>query len=324
MDANRIHDDITHLLYKVEEQYSRILQYKDSIPMMEVDLALKDVRDLYESLLDLRTLAEHQRRKATVEPVTASAPTTVVEPIAEPVVEPVVEVKAEVISEPEEEEVLSEEEIVAEINPVEEEVVTPEPVAQTKPESIQEEIKAPVEKLPEASPIAWQKTFDGTQVNEEVAKPIVAEPPAAVVTPKVDLLQERQKDFVPTVRKIEFKPESTPNEPKKESIFEKAASLYDKIAKPSEKTVANQATRQPISNIKSSIGINEKFAYLKDLFKNNVNEYNEALDKLNNFENYGEAEDFFQELKAKYNWDPESKSFQGLADLLNRRYLHNA
>ena len=327
MDANRIHDDITHLLYKVEEQYSRILQYKDSIPMMEVDLALKDVRDLYESLLDLRTLAEHQRRKATAEPVTASAPTTVIEPIAEPVIEPVVEVKAEVISEPEEEEVQPKKENAAEIIPivekVEANVVATEPVAQPKSESIQEEIKATAEKLPEASPIAWQKTFDGTQVKEEVAKPIVAEPPAAVVTPKVDLLQERQKDFVPTVRKIEFKPESTPNEPKKESIFEKAASLYDKIAKPSEKTVANQATRQPISNIKSSIGINEKFAYLKDLFKNNVNEYNEALDKLNNFENYGEAEDFFQELKAKYNWDPESKSFQGLADLLNRRYLHN-
>jgi hypothetical protein len=324
MDANRIHDDITHLLYKVEEQYSRILQYNDSIPMMEVDLALKDVRDLYESLLDLRTLAEHQRRKATAEPVTASAPT----PVAEPVIEPVVEVKVEIISEPEEEVVQPEKEVAAEIIPVEEKVeekvVAPEPVAQPKPESIQEEIKAAAEKLPEASPIAWQKTFDGTQVKEEVSKPIVVEPPAAVVTPKVDLLQERQKDFVPTVRKIEFKPESTPNEPKKESIFEKAASLYDKIAKPSEKTVANQATRQPISNIKSSIGINEKFAYLKDLFKNNVNEYNEALDKLNNFENYGEAEDFFQELKAKYNWDPESKSFQGLADLLNRRYLHNA
>jgi hypothetical protein len=326
MDANRIHDDITHLLYKVEEQYSRILQYKESIPMVEVDLALKDVRDLYESMLDLRTLAEHQRRKATTE--AAPAPTQVAEPIAEPVNEPLVEVKAEVISEPEVEEVQPEKENVAEIIPivekVEEKVVATEPVAQPKTESIQEEIKAAAEKLPEASPIAWQKTFDGTQAKEEVAKPIVAEPPAAVVTPKVDLLQERQKDFVPTVRKIEFKPESAPNEPKKESIFEKAASLYDKIAKPSEKTVANQATRQPISNIKSSIGINEKFAYLKDLFKNNVNEYNEALDKLNNFENYGEAEDFFQELKAKYNWDPESKSFQGLADLLNRRYLHNA
>jgi hypothetical protein len=139
----------------------------------------------------------------------------------------------------------------------------------------------------------------------------------------VDLLQERQKDFVPTVRKIELKPEPIAADPKKESLFDKAASLYDKIAKPAEKSLASQASQNPISNIKSSIGINEKFAYLKELFKNKQEEYNEALDKLNNFENYSEAEDYFQELKLKYSWDPESKSFQGLAELLNRRYLHN-
>ncbi|MCB0820000.1 MAG: hypothetical protein KDC13_05225, partial [Bacteroidetes bacterium] len=128
-----------------------------------------------------------------------------------------------------------------------------------------------------------------------------------------------------TVRKIEFKSEPAGTEqPKKESLFDKAASLYDKIAKPGEKTVATQASRQPISNIKSAIGINEKFIYLKDLFKNNINDYNEALDKLNNFDNYEEAEDYFQDLKLKYGWDPDSKSFTGLADLLNRRYLHNA
>jgi hypothetical protein len=323
MDAKRIHDDITHLLYKVEEQYSRIIQYNETIPLMEVDLALKDVRDLYESLLDLRTLTEHQRR--TSAPVVETLPSvpekeevpvrveiSIPELVKEDISEPIV------VNEPS---VHVAEAIIAEV--VEEKI--PEPLADN-PELTTRvaEAKVDSEKAPEPSPIAWQKTFDASQVKEDISKPIVAEPSVAIVAPKVDLLQERQKDFVPTVRKIEFKPEPVSADSKKESIFEKAASLYDKIAKPAEKTVANQATRQPISNIKSTIGINEKFAYLKDLFKNNVNEYNEALDKLNNFENYGEAEDYFQELKSKYSWDPESKSFQGLADLLNRRYLHNA
>ena len=64
MDSKRIHEDITHLFNKVVEQYSRILQYENSVPIMEIDLALKDVRDLYESMLDLRTLSEIQRRKS--------------------------------------------------------------------------------------------------------------------------------------------------------------------------------------------------------------------------------------------------------------------
>jgi hypothetical protein len=161
-----------------------------------------------------------------------------------------------------------------------------------------------------------KKTFDASQ--GQVA------PAASPVSPKVDLLKEREKDFVPTVRKIEFKPQSSAPEVKKESLLDKAASLYDKIAKPGEKSPVTTAGRQSVSNIKAAIGINEKFTYLKELFKNNVAEYNEALDKLNDFENDADAEDFFQELKEKYNWDSESKSFQGLADLLFRRYLHNA
>jgi hypothetical protein len=308
MDSKRIHEDITHLLNKVVEQYSRILQFDNSVPIMEVDLALKDVRDLYESLLDLRTISEIQRRK--FQDSEGATSKTINNSVVESVV---IEAPKEEIS-------------VASTPTEVESVKAPEVVLESVVEAEKTviEINNPVEIKMEESPIAWQKTFDASDSKDAIVAAPTETIPAAVVSPKVDLLQERQKDFVPTVRKIEFKPEPIPVDPKKESLFDKAASLYDKIAKPAEKTFASQASQNPISNIKSSIGINEKFAYLKDLFKNNMAEYNDALDKLNNFENYGEAEDFFQELKAKYSWDPESKSFQGLAELLNRRYLHNA
>jgi hypothetical protein len=307
MDSKRIHEDITHLLNKVVEQYSRILEYDNSVPIMEVDLALKDVRDLYEAVLDLRTVSEIQRRKSQDSEVpTKAISTPVIETAA--IETPNVDISVAPTTAEVELDKASEIEVEAVV----------------EPEKTVVEIKTPVEIKLEESPIAWQKTFDASDSKDAVVAAPAETIPAAVVSPKVDLLQERQKDFVPTVRKIEFKPEPVTVDSKKESLFDKAASLYDKIAKPAEKTVATQASQNPISNIKSSIGINEKFAYLKDLFKNNMAEYNESLDKLNNFENYGEAEDFFQELKAKYSWDPESKSFQGLAELLNRRYLHNA
>jgi hypothetical protein len=300
MDVRRIHEEINTTLIQLEEQYSRILTYKDQIPTIEVDLVLKDVRDLYELFINLKTVGELQRRGMITVPVVEqvsmatavdSAPVVAEKPVA--VVEKI-EVAPAIVEAPK-------------VDP---------PVV----EALKEEEKPAVD---------FQKTVEVKveETKEPVAqvKPVVLpseNPP--VVAPKVDLLQERQKDFVPTVRKIEFKPEPQTADNKKESLFDKAASLYDKIAKPGDKTVVGQATRQPVSNIKGSIGINEKFAYLKELFKNNVNDYNEALDKLNNFDSYADAEDYFQELKAKYNWDSESKSFQGLADLLNRRYLHNA
>lgn len=307
MDSKRIHEDITHLLNKVVEQYSRILEYDNSVPIMEVDLALKDVRDLYEAVLDLRTISEIQRRK-TQDPEVSTK--TISTPANETVAVETSQLDISVVP------------TSAEIEPDKSSEVVLE--SAVEPEKTVVEINRPVEIKLDESPIAWQKTFDASDAKETGVTSTSDPIPAVAVSPKVDLLQERQKDFVPTVRKIEFKPEPVTVDSKKESLFDKAASLYDKIAKPAEKTVATQASQNPISNIKSSIGINEKFAYLKDLFKNNMAEYNESLDKLNNFENYGEAEDFFQELKAKYSWDPESKSFQGLAELLNRRYLHNA
>jgi hypothetical protein len=300
MDVRRIHEEINNTLIQLEEQYSRILTYKDQIPTIEVDLALKDVRDLYELFINLKTVGELQRRAELSSQVTLKESDTAVAPV---------EVAVD-----------------ASVKKVEEEPVKIETPKMESPKL--EELKVEVPKVEEKPAVDFQKTVEAKaeEKKEPVAqaKPVVLpseNPP--VVAPKVDLLQERQKDFVPTVRKIEFKPEPQTPDNKKESLFDKAASLYDKIAKPGDKTVAGQATRQPVSNIKGSIGINEKFAYLKELFKNNVNDYNEALDKLNNFDSYADAEDYFQDLKAKYNWDPESKSFQGLADLLNRRYLHN-
>lgn len=301
MDVHRIQEDINHLLIRLEEQYSRILTYKEEIPTVEVDLILKDVRDLYEVFLDLRTAAELKRRK----PVNAAVNEIPFAPVQVPAaakVEPVAEITKveDIIAEP----------TIAPV--IDLPVVVQEPIAEIEPN----EIMVPIV---EATSVIEEK-----QKPEELTVALPSEKPP-VITPKVDLLQERQKDFVPTVRKIEFKPEPAPvGDGKKESLFEKAASLYDKIAKPVEKTVAGQATQQPVSNIKAAIGINEKFAYLKELFKNNVNDYNEALERLNNFDSYADAEDYFQELKVKYSWDSESKSFQGLADLLNRRYLHNA
>lgn len=300
MDVRRIHEEINTTLIQLEEQYSRILTYKDQIPTIEVDLVLKDVRDLYELFINLKTVGELQRR-AALSAMSQSSEEVAVKPTL--IETPASVEEKQVIESPKVESVKVE---VPKVN----------------------EVKVEAPKVEEKPAVDFQKTVEpkAEEKKEPIAqvKPVVLpseNPP--VVAPKVDLLQERQKDFVPTVRKIEFKPEPQTPDNKKESLFDKAASLYDKIAKPGDKTVAGQATRQPVSNIKGSIGINEKFAYLKELFKNNVNDYNEALDKLNNFDSYADAEDYFQELKAKYNWDPESKSFQGLADLLNRRYLHN-
>jgi uncharacterized protein (UPF0333 family) len=351
MSINQLHKDITNLLYRVEEDYSKIIQFGEHVPLIELDIVLKDVRLLYEYFNELKYHAEEQRRKNTPKEKTQeSAAIVAAEKMEEKVaiISSLLNKKDEVSTEALEEkkEPVSENENINEFETIEnaeieitedvEEVIIAEEenvVDETAAEEeiSQEEENTPIAETPEikeiekkeevkVSPIAWQKTFDAGEVKtaDKLGTPATTPPPVA---PKVDLLKEREKDFVPTVRKIEFKKELNQPEPKKESIFEKAASLYDKISKPTDKSIAAQHSRQPISNIKSTIGINDKFIYLKELFKGNVEEYGAALDKLNDFDSYAEAEDYFQELKEKYNWDPDTKSFHGLAELLLRRYL---
>jgi len=346
MSINQLHKDITGLLYKVEEDYSKIIQHGDHVPLIELDIVLKDIRLLYEYFNELKIYSEEQRRRAIPKDKTQEGAVI----MAADLIDDSAIVKAsleeskvekehfEIESEIEEkidatEETVAEnkeEEGVEELPAIEEDEVQVEEIIneETQEVTVSEEEQTVVEEKAEKdvekeeikpSPIAWQTTFDASKENpsnlgaEKIVPPVIA--------PKIDLLKEREKDFVPTVRKIEFKKEVDQPEPKKESIFEKAASLYDKISKPTDKSIAAHHSRQPISNIKSTIGINDKFIYLKELFKGNVEEYGAALDKLNDFDSYADAEDYFQELKEKYGWDSESKSFQGLAELLMRRYL---
>lgn len=348
MSINQLHKDITGLLYKVEEDYSKIIQHGDHVPLIELDIVLKDIRLLYEYFNELKIYSEEQRRKAIPKDKTQEGAVI----MAADLIDDAAMVKAsleeskvekehfEIESEIQEKIDESEEEVaedkvaqgVEELPEIEEhgkeveveEVINEETqevaVSEEEQKVVEEKAKKDVEKEElKPSPIAWQTTFDASKEKPNTLGAEKVVPP--VIAPKIDLLKEREKDFVPTVRKIEFKKEVDQPEPKKESIFEKAASLYDKISKPTDKSIAAHHSRQPISNIKSTIGINDKFIYLKELFKGNVEEYGAALDKLNDFDTYADAEDYFQELKEKYEWDSESKSFQGLAELLMRRYL---
>lgn len=340
MDVNQTNEEIGSLLYKIEEQFARLLQQGHQISMLETDIAIRDIQKLYERFQDLRAYAANRRVRAEepippIEKLKESnkielenvKPTPIIETklpaeIKEEKVdvaqvetvkaetEKVIDTKSEVLSQDSSKEVESKSDLLVQ-EPSKEAESKPEVLESAKAEVTETKIAETPKIESAAKPSDWQRTFEAkTNIPEQVT------------APKKDLLQERERDFVPTVRKIEFKPEPTIAESaKKETLFDKAASLYDKIAKPVDKSIASQASKQPISNIKAAIGINEKFTYLKELFKNNINDYNESLEKLNNFDNYTAAEDYFQELKTKFNWDPDSKSFQGLADLMARRYL---
>lgn len=78
--------------------------------------------------------------------------------------------------------------------------------------------------------------------------------------------------------------------------------------------------RKPIKDLRTAIGINEKFAFIK-LFGGDATAWSNALQKLNSFSSYWEAEAMLSEFNQKYKWKEEDETLQSLMDLLERRYM---
>ncbi|HEY9003650.1 MAG TPA: hypothetical protein VIM89_19995 [Mucilaginibacter sp.] len=84
---------------------------------------------------------------------------------------------------------------------------------------------------------------------------------------------------------------------------------------------AEHTSAQPISDLKQAITLNDKLLYIKDLFNGYNLAYSEALDILNRFTSFDEAENFLKtSYAAKNNWDAKPTTTEKFYALLRRRY----
>jgi len=84
---------------------------------------------------------------------------------------------------------------------------------------------------------------------------------------------------------------------------------------------AEHTSAQPITDLKQAITLNDKLLYIKDLFNGYNLAYSEALDILNRFNSFDEAENFLRTSYAvKNNWDAKQGTAEKFYALLRRRY----
>lgn len=68
------------------------------------------------------------------------------------------------------------------------------------------------------------------------------------------------------------------------------------------------------TDIRNSIGINDKFLYMSELFANNKDAYENALDEINEFETYQQA---YNWLQTQYYWDEAEETTQSFYNALS-------
>ena len=199
------------------------------------------------------------------------------------------------MEEPVEEAVTEEQPIETEENtePVEEPIVE-EHTEETFETSVDAET---VDEVAAEEPAIEEKTVEVAP--EVVPEPAVAETPA---TPAEPIRQESEPEKVITLG---------------EQLGQsRQSSLNDRFA--SNKPAEGSYGLKPISDIKSSIPLGERFLFTRTLFSGSGALFESTVAALNGMSSMEEAEGY---IRANFNWDMESSTVTDFMNIVRRRYL---
>lgn len=184
---------------------------------------------------------------------------------------------------------------------------------------------------------------------ESVSEPIIEEikvqqpEKIEIVEEKIDVIEEKEEEIEDKPEPVfEMRETTTTEIVKEEKVNETANPLIDlfsssttttettKVEKKSfnekiagnfeDKSVAHKLQQNKITDLKAAIGINDRFQFVNEIFKGNLQEYTEQLNLLNSQNNIEDAMNIVNGIKLKYNINEDLKSFDSLKDLVQRRY----
>ena len=297
-----------------------------SVPRIERDLALDELRRLYDALLDMggdeieaEKQAEVVKEEATEpearaeveapsEPVKESAP--VHDPIAD--FDDALDIDALLgLSEEEKPQAGAEVESTPEPAPVVVEVVAPEPEPQPEPE-LQPEPKVArggglfdIEDIP----VRQKSSRKMISLYNAPTTPAAPEPkvePAPAPTPVVP-----QQPVASTPA-----PQPIPQSTEPQRIADVLGSGRKVLGDVSQNESMPTPPMSKISDLRKAIGINDKFIMLRDLFAGNEAQYNATIDALNSFTNLDDCMIYIVE---NFAWNPDSEGAKLIVSLIERK-----
>lgn len=288
-------------LQQIVENLNFILETTKNISPIERDIILQHLRDAYLAVLKLRT-------ESIIDPAPVAAPEPVKKP--EPIVEPEPVIEPEPIIEPEP---------VIEPEPI----IEPEPVIEPEP-MLKLEPVFDTAFGPEPEPI-----IEPEPVVEP--EPIVEPEPVIEPEPADDILDFLSKPVEPSTARPEPRPEPVipvpepslfPDEPSAPAKPEPRRSLNDVLMEQKEDhSIASSFQNSRVHDLAKSININDKFLFIKELFRGKGEEFGMAIQKLNRCNSMDEAFNEIDIMKKFYFWDTSSPAYLALCDLVRRKFL---
>ncbi|MBE8715431.1 hypothetical protein [Sphingobacterium hungaricum] len=233
-----------------------------------------------------------------------------------------------------EEEFETEEEIEAEVAEEEEEIaeseeedLETESQAEPEPEEVEEE---PVAKAVE-TPAQPSSSVQNQPVSEEKPQSAPANSGTFVESrPSQEIPSYSEpvvKEVIIEQKEIVVEAVQPPVEPAKPS---RPLTLNELIQQQKQAGVTNtqkfatssSTSSEKVTDLKSAISLNDKLLFIKDLFNGYSLAYSEAIELLNRFDNFSEADAFLQTNYAMKNgWSQKSQTVEKLYIVLRKRFL---
>ncbi|MEG2071070.1 MAG: hypothetical protein RR034_06825 [Bacteroidales bacterium] len=223
--------------------------------------------------------------------------------------------------------------------PVEEEafVANQQLIASEYQPSVQEQYRKPDEAFePESMPEReMENDEDFLQFIPQQSHPVKEKETAPVELKTLQPAGESKKEVKPPIRESEpsFEKNQTrsanqtqnllfPNESILEPVKPAKRSLNDLLNEHKEDHSLGLKFQQArIQDLSKAISLNDKFLFIRELFKNKGEEFSQAIMTLNSCETIEEAFDVMEVMKKHYFWDSTSSAYLALCDLVRRKFV---
>lgn len=159
------------------------------------------------------------------------------------------------------------------------------------------------------------------EVKEQAEYKPVSEPEAESIQPAAinTLAEEKYNDVIDEI------PTLAQQQPKvvyelNQSLQTEEPSINDKLKQAQTETTSRLQT-EPIKDLRKAIGINDKYVFIRELFRNDEAAYERSIKTINGFSMLPEAEYWIQrEMKYKLGWDDNNTTVKTFYQLVRRRF----
>ena len=85
-------------------------------------------------------------------------------------------------------------------------------------------------------------------------------------------------------------------------------------------SLAAKLQQNPVPDLKSVIGINDKFLFVNELFGGSMEKYNKSIENLNDLKTLNGAMIYLTELKIELQWNSSNEAYLKLKELISRKF----